>query len=76
MKTRYGTCYFQSIATAVRYFADYEAEPIKAVHRKLDEGSIQIGKPAVKSGQRLILNDEGRYFIYEANLTPAQTLKR
>lgn len=61
----YGTSYFVSRAAAVRYYRDYEgSDAPAAVARKLREGSIHIGKPALKPGERLWRIDGGlRYAI-------------
>lgn len=66
MTTVIGTCYFVSLAAAVRYYHDYEHDAESAVKKKLAEGSIHVGKPALKIGQTLKLNtEEGRYFIVQ-----------
>lgn len=65
-KITVGTCHFVSIFDARRYFS-YEGSKIaaeRAVTTKLKEGSIKIGPPEIKKGQKLLINkDEGRYFI-------------
>ncbi len=67
-KTTYGTSHFVSREMAVRYYADYEQNPLAAVEYKLQEGSIHIGKPEVKPGQELSVIDNGaRYAITENN---------
>jgi len=65
----YGTSYFVSHAAAVRYYRAYEGAGAKrAVERKLSEGSIHIGKPALKPGEVLSVIDNGtRYQIREAD---------
>lgn len=66
----YGTSYFVSKSAAVRYYAAYEDDPKSAVELKLREGSIHIGKPPLKPGQRLSTTDGGkRYMIVEDNAT-------
>lgn len=67
----YGTSYFVSRNTAIRYYSDYEpgsswATVAGVVDRKLDEGAIHIGKPELKEGQTLSVIDNGtRYAITE-----------
>lgn len=64
----YGTCHFPSEAAAVRYYSNYENNPVKAVRTKLKEKSIAIGKPKAKPGQKVYLNqEEERYFVEEEN---------
>lgn len=66
MKTTYGTCHFVSVVHAIQYYAAYEQDPRTAVGIKLEEGSIKIGKPALKPGQRLSVIDDGtRYAVTE-----------
>jgi hypothetical protein len=65
-----GTSHFVSRAAAVRYYRAQGGEPDAehAVKRKLAEGLIHIGEPALKPGQRLEQDaSEGRYFIVEAD---------
>lgn len=66
MSTTYGTSHFVSMATAVTYYKAYEQNPHRAVITKLREGSIHIGKPELKAGQKLTIIDDGlRYAITE-----------
>lgn len=69
MSTRYGTCYFPSLEHAARYYEPYaklEGVPVTTlVNRKLGEKEIQIGKPFLKPGETLTIEDN-RYFITEA----------
>lgn len=65
-----GTSYFTSESAAIRYYRDYEGGSTiaasHAVERKLREGSIHIGEPPVKLGERLTIIDDGaRYAITE-----------
>lgn len=63
----YGTSYFVSLSAAVRYYKDY-GDDREDVQRKIREGSIHIGKPPLKPGERLGLTDGGkRYTITTAN---------
>lgn len=73
MKT--GTCYFPSYGAALRYYRPYEApfspdssresrtaQVRAAVDRKLNEGEIHIGKPTLKPGETLTIEDN-RYHL-------------
>lgn len=60
----YGTCYFVSREAAIKYYREYERDPARAVETKLSEGSIQIGKPALRAGETLTIIDDGtRYAV-------------
>lgn len=60
MKTKYGTCYYASRSKIGNYCGDIE--------NALKEGSIKIGQPPLKEGEKLLFNaDEGRYFIETEN---------
>ncbi len=67
-----GTSYFVSRSAAVRYYKDYEGsieDSKRAVATKLREGSIHIGKPPLKPGERLTTTDGGkRYMIVEQRI--------
>lgn len=64
--TTTGTCYFANTDAAIRYYRAYENNPKRAVALKLKEGSIKLGFPPLKSGQKAVLNcEEGRYFIVD-----------
>jgi hypothetical protein len=75
MKT--GTCYFPSYGAALRYYRPYceHPEQYKGVSRderlrrlvdqKLNEGEIHIGRPELKPGETLTIEDN-RYHITEA----------
>ena len=64
---QYGTSYFVSREAAVRYYSPYYGRDIvkalDAVSAKLQTGEIHLGEPQVVRGERLIVNDEGRYVI-------------
>lgn len=65
MKT--GTCYFPSYGAAMRYYRAYESpcttqELRQVIDRKLNEGLIHIGKPVLREGQTLSIEDN-RYHI-------------
>lgn len=80
MKT--GTCYFPSYGAALRYYRPYvgseyadgrtnlgrtmTANTRALVDQKLNENEIRIGKPDLKPGQTLTIEDN-RYHITEAN---------
>ena len=54
--TRTGTHHYRNLADVRRaYPANYE--------QKLAEGSIAIGQPLIKPGDRLLVDTEGRYHI-------------
>lgn len=65
----YGTSYFVSEQTAIRYYRDYEPhastyELRDIVQRKVAEGLIHIGqKPPLKDGEVLSVIDGSRYAI-------------
>lgn len=72
MKT--GTCYFPSYGAAMRYYryevlGEHPASRTQAcravVDRKLNEGQIHIGKPALKPGETLSIEDN-RYHINDS----------
>lgn len=75
MKT--GTCYFPSYGAALRYYrpyAEFEScdsdqsiqQQVRAlVDRKLNSGEIHIGRPDLKPGETLSIEDN-RYHITEA----------
>jgi hypothetical protein len=72
MKT--GTCYFPSYGAALRYYRPYyqDVHPYTrnralrhGIDLKLNEGAIHIGKPPVKPGETLTIEDN-RYHITEA----------
>jgi len=56
------TNHFVSFDRAVSYYKDYGFDA-SDVRRKIDEGEIQIGHPAVTVNQKLRINSEGRYVI-------------
>jgi hypothetical protein len=60
-----GTSYFVSRADAVRYYQAYESDPVRAVEIKLQEGSIHLGRPVLKPGQKLILIDSRTRYAIE-----------
>lgn len=71
MKT--GTCYFPTYGAALRYYRPYaghysdgsktQTEAVRAlVDQRLNEGEIHIGKPDLKPGETLSIEDN-RYHI-------------
>ncbi len=59
--TIWGTCHFRCFVDACNYYFDLSS---KEVSEKIDAGEIAIGKPTIKSNEKLYLNyEEGRYFI-------------
>lgn len=70
MKTRYGTSHFASYGYAEIYYRgyvpNYNSDQLHSyVAGKVKAGEINIGKPTIKAGQRLLVNSEGRYVIEE-----------
>lgn len=66
----YGTSYFTSLSAAIRYYKDY-GDDAASVRSKIRQGSIHIGKPPLKPGERLGTTDGGkRYTITEAPKIP------
>ena len=62
MKT--GTSHFVGYNAALRYFA-YENATDTDIDRKIAEGLIHIGKPALKAGQKLSIIDDGTRYAIE-----------
>lgn len=74
MSTVWGTSYFVSHQDAIEYYMAYEyGTPMErrklatdAVRTKLDSGSIHLGVPHLKNGEKLVrLNGGRRYGIVE-----------
>lgn len=68
MKFRTGTAYFVSLDMAAVYYRNYDEDRngYRAARIKLREGSIHIGPPPLKHGQKLTVIDNGtRYAIEE-----------
>jgi len=64
----YGTSHFVSRGAAIRYYRDYGYDDTAAaVDRKIREGEIHIGKPALKPGQRLTTVDGGKRYAISEN---------
>lgn len=62
--TSFGTSHFVDVVAARRYYARLGFNA-RDVDRKLAEGEIHLGAPAVKPGERLRVNSEERYVIEE-----------
>ena len=63
---KWGTCHFVSEAAAVRYYAPYHSHPrdnLRQVKAEIAAGSIFIGKPQAKPGERVYVGPDGRYWI-------------
>lgn len=68
--TRFGTSHFVSFTKACDYYRDYDpsltpAELERRVRTKIDEGEIHLGKPALKTGERLLVIDGGARYAIE-----------
>ena len=69
---RYGTSHFVNFTKACDYYRDQGNDDLtptelgRLVQGKIDEGEIDLGKPDVPVGGRLLLIDDGtRYAIEE-----------
>lgn len=70
--TRQGTSNFVSKRAAVRYYATQETEASyyllrKLVDEKIADGSITIGRPQVKAGERIVTIDNDTRYAIELN---------
>ena len=67
---KYGTCYFPTRGNAIRYYRPYAklegAKASELVDRKIAEGEIHIGKPPMKPGDTLTIED-CRYHVTEGS---------
>ncbi len=54
-----GTNHFISVASATRYY-DILGEDARD---KIKDGSIKIGPPKCREGEKILINNEGRYVI-------------
>jgi hypothetical protein len=71
--TTIGTSHFVSLADAASYYRDTMpgADGYRTARRKLDEGEIHIGPPALKDGELMTFIDGGRrYAIVERRVKP------
>lgn len=63
-----GTSYFPNINAAAMYYRSAQHttydEAVIIAREKIENGEISIGKPPVKSGDKLFIRDH-RYFIEE-----------
>ena len=67
MQFQFGTCYFVSKRAAMRYYIRQNPHTTMIdVERKLAGGEIHIGRPPLKTGQRLaVIDRHTRYAIIE-----------
>jgi hypothetical protein len=64
---RVGTAYFVSTELAAQYYRDYDGlDGYETVRNKLDDGEIHIGKPPIKSGERIVIIDNGTRYAIES----------
>ena len=64
--TRIGTPYFESYEAALQYFKPYcYADNKKAVDYKLENKEIYVGKPTLKTGEKLLINKKERRYLIE-----------
>jgi hypothetical protein len=54
---RWGTAYFRTIADAINYYGK------EAASYKLKNGEIFTGQPELKQGEKLLIDEDGRYHI-------------
>ena len=64
MTTRIGTSYFVSREAAIAYYA-LQGEDESTVGDKIADGLVKIGKPAILTGERLLVIDDGRRYAIE-----------
>ncbi len=57
-----GTENFKSTAHAVKYY-ESQGYDKDYVMKALKSGAIKTGRPQIKAGEKLALNNEGRYVI-------------
>ncbi len=64
---RYGTSHFESNVAAVKYYREQGypqlLDAIRAVRAKIQEKVISIGKPQIEKGEKLVLDEDRRYYI-------------
>jgi hypothetical protein len=77
---KYGTCYFPSYGAAMRYYRPYAGQIVRGaqihqlrafVDQKLNAREIHIGKPPLKPGETLSIEDN-RWHVTE----PAKPLTK
>ena len=64
MTTRIGTSYFVSREAAFAHYA-LQGEDESFVSDRIADGVIKIGKPALLTGERLLIIDDGRRYAIE-----------
>ena len=66
MATRWGTSHFVSYEKATNYYSSLcygYSNTQTAVDRKLSDGEIHIGPPTAKTGEKVSVDPDGRYWI-------------
>ena len=61
---RWGTPNFVSLEAAVKYYATY-GEDREDVEYKIENKIIFIGKPELRKGDTLVIDEDGRYHLEE-----------
>ena len=67
-----GTCYFVNFTKACDYYKGQGYDDLgvsgleQFVRAKLDDGEIELGKPELDVGERLLLIDDGCRYAIEA----------
>jgi hypothetical protein len=65
MTTRYGTSYFVDWQSAVKYYRpQYD---INTIERKFLKGDFHIGAPRLKTGEKLVVVDNGTRYAIESD---------
>ena len=59
-----GTSHFKTKQHAVKYYAMYNENALD-VDGKIKRGEIHIGRPKLKLGQTLMIDEDGRYLIMD-----------
>jgi hypothetical protein len=59
-----GTAYFVNEAAAIKYYAKQEVDE-ESVEEYIKEGLIIIGKPEEKEGTKIVIDEQGRYWLNE-----------
>lgn len=63
---RIGTCHFVSREHAIRYYRPYGNTSLD-IDEMIENGSILIGKPKLKPGEKLYVIDDGCRYAIETN---------
>lgn len=68
MQTKTGTCHFPSLAHALKYYRPYfGGGTLEEVKGKIRDGAIFIGKPPIKEGESLSIEDCRYHIITSEN---------